>query len=214
LTWLERVDRAQSTSQRDETLCPLDRRSRMRPSDQAIYRSASHGKFKPECTSRHPVPKKTTANLARNVYPSYTDGFWCHVCPACGKAFSVADEIYERKVQGRVVTIKCKQCQAGIRVDATNRNDVEELAGGERRCDDRRSQVARDEIGRAVAQHMARVRQPHADWSDFAGCGLRPLRLRPLRLRPLRLRRLRLRRLRLRRLRLSAGCGSACAAAH
>ena len=45
-------------------------------------------------------------------------------CPACGKAFSITDEIYQRKVSGRVVTIKCKQCQAGIRVDATNVDDV------------------------------------------------------------------------------------------
>src|SRR6186997_3334207 len=40
-------------------------------------------------------------------------------CPACGKAFQLAAEIYERKVAGKVVSIKCKQCQAGIRVDAT-----------------------------------------------------------------------------------------------
>ena len=31
-------------------------------------------------------------------------------CPTCGKAFSITDEIYQRKVSGRVVTIKCKQC--------------------------------------------------------------------------------------------------------
>ncbi|HVJ15583.1 MAG TPA: GYF domain-containing protein, partial [Polyangiaceae bacterium] len=40
-------------------------------------------------------------------------------CPTCGKAFSITDEIYQRKVSGKVVTIKCKQCQAGIRVDAS-----------------------------------------------------------------------------------------------
>jgi hypothetical protein len=40
-------------------------------------------------------------------------------CPACGKAFQLATEIYERKVAGKVVSIKCKQCQSGIRVDAT-----------------------------------------------------------------------------------------------
>src|SRR5688572_27730385 len=45
-------------------------------------------------------------------------------CPTCGKAFSITDEIYERKVSGRVVTIKCKQCQAGIRVDATKPGDT------------------------------------------------------------------------------------------
>ena len=40
-------------------------------------------------------------------------------CTACQKTFSIADDVYERKVKGRVVTIKCKQCQAGIRVDGT-----------------------------------------------------------------------------------------------
>ena len=40
-------------------------------------------------------------------------------CPSCGKSFQLADEIYERKVAGKVVSIKCKQCQAGIRIDAT-----------------------------------------------------------------------------------------------
>src|SRR6187402_3273347 len=40
-------------------------------------------------------------------------------CTACQKTFSIADDVYERKVKGRVVTIKCKQCQSGIRVDGT-----------------------------------------------------------------------------------------------
>src|SRR6185369_14782516 len=40
-------------------------------------------------------------------------------CRACLKTFSIADDVFERKVKGRVVTIKCKQCQAGIRVDGT-----------------------------------------------------------------------------------------------
>ena len=40
-------------------------------------------------------------------------------CTACHKTFSIADDVYERKVKGRVVTIKCKQCQSGIRVDGT-----------------------------------------------------------------------------------------------
>lgn len=40
-------------------------------------------------------------------------------CPSCGKSFQLAQEIYERKVAGKVVSIKCKQCQSGIRIDAT-----------------------------------------------------------------------------------------------
>ena len=45
-------------------------------------------------------------------------------CPACGKAFQLATEIYERKVAGKIVSIKCKQCQAGIRVDATKPGEL------------------------------------------------------------------------------------------
>jgi hypothetical protein len=45
-------------------------------------------------------------------------------CTACQKTFSIADDVYERKVKGRVVTIKCKQCQAGIRVDGTKDTPV------------------------------------------------------------------------------------------
>lgn len=45
-------------------------------------------------------------------------------CPSCGKAFQLANDIYERKVAGKVVSIKCKQCQAGIRVDATKPGEL------------------------------------------------------------------------------------------
>jgi hypothetical protein len=40
-------------------------------------------------------------------------------CPACGKSFSIADDAYEQKIKGRVVSVKCKQCQGLIRVDGT-----------------------------------------------------------------------------------------------
>ncbi len=40
-------------------------------------------------------------------------------CHACGKGFSISDDIFEQKIKGRVVTVKCKQCQAPIRVDGT-----------------------------------------------------------------------------------------------
>jgi hypothetical protein len=45
-------------------------------------------------------------------------------CPACGKAFQLATDIYERKVAGKIVSIKCKQCQSGIRVDATQPGEL------------------------------------------------------------------------------------------
>jgi hypothetical protein len=45
-------------------------------------------------------------------------------CTACHKTFTISDEIYEKKVAGRVVTIKCKSCTQGIRVDGTKRGAV------------------------------------------------------------------------------------------
>ncbi|HEY3500228.1 MAG TPA: GYF domain-containing protein [Polyangiaceae bacterium] len=45
-------------------------------------------------------------------------------CPSCGKGFQLATEIYERKVAGKVVSIRCKQCQAAIRVDATTPGEL------------------------------------------------------------------------------------------
>jgi hypothetical protein len=40
-------------------------------------------------------------------------------CTACHKTFTISDEIYDKKVAGRVVTIKCKSCNQGIRIDGT-----------------------------------------------------------------------------------------------
>jgi GYF domain 2 len=57
------------------------------------------------------------------VYPNVRMPFPI-TCTACQKTFSIADDVYERKVKGRVVTIKCKQCQAGIRVDGTKDTPV------------------------------------------------------------------------------------------
>ena len=51
-------------------------------------------------------------------------------CPSCGKGFQLATEIYERKVAGKVVSIRCKQCQASIRVDATTPGELKVTAAG------------------------------------------------------------------------------------
>jgi len=45
-------------------------------------------------------------------------------CTACHKTFTISDEIYEKKVAGRVVTIKCKSCSQGIRIDGTRKGSV------------------------------------------------------------------------------------------
>ncbi|MCE7888286.1 MAG: hypothetical protein DYH12_01040 [Sorangiineae bacterium PRO1] len=40
-------------------------------------------------------------------------------CGKCGARFTLPDDLYERKVRGRVVTIRCKKCRADITVDGT-----------------------------------------------------------------------------------------------
>lgn len=40
-------------------------------------------------------------------------------CGDCQKSFSISEEVYDRKVRGKQVTIKCKSCGAAIRVDGT-----------------------------------------------------------------------------------------------
>jgi hypothetical protein len=42
-------------------------------------------------------------------------------CRACGATFNIPDDIYQRRVAGRVVNIRCKQCKADILVDGTVR---------------------------------------------------------------------------------------------
>lgn len=50
-------------------------------------------------------------------------------CDECGASFAIPDEIYERRVAGRIVTIRCKQCKKEIRVDGTKaRSDVRPAA--------------------------------------------------------------------------------------
>lgn len=56
-------------------------------------------------------------------------------CDACGKSFSIPDDIYERRVAGRVVTIKCKQCKADIRVDGRGPTPVVRLADASEKSD-------------------------------------------------------------------------------
>ncbi len=40
-------------------------------------------------------------------------------CKACGARFSVADDLYKKRVAGKSVLINCKQCRAPIRIDAS-----------------------------------------------------------------------------------------------
>ncbi len=40
-------------------------------------------------------------------------------CDKCDAKFALTEDLYTRKVKGRVVTIKCKSCRAGIQVDGT-----------------------------------------------------------------------------------------------
>jgi predicted Zn finger-like uncharacterized protein len=40
-------------------------------------------------------------------------------CRSCGARFSVADDLYQKRFAGRIVTVRCKHCQATIRLDAS-----------------------------------------------------------------------------------------------
>ncbi len=40
-------------------------------------------------------------------------------CKACGARFSVADDLYKKRVAGKSVLVNCKQCRAPIRIDAS-----------------------------------------------------------------------------------------------
>src|SRR5688500_14303774 len=40
-------------------------------------------------------------------------------CKACDARFSVADDLYKKRVAGKSVLVSCKQCRAPIRIDAS-----------------------------------------------------------------------------------------------
>ena len=71
-------------------------------------------------------------------------------CPSCGKSFQLAQEIYERKVAGKIVSIKCKQCQSGIRIDATEAGALKVLGA---------SPAASAEAAAPTGAQAARARQ-------------------------------------------------------
>lgn len=45
-------------------------------------------------------------------------------CGKCDARFTLPDDLYERKVKGRIVTVRCKKCRADISVDGTERGTV------------------------------------------------------------------------------------------
>src|ERR1041384_3932553 len=65
-----------------------------------------------------PRAQKSDFECAETVY-AYCRMSFPITCTACQKTFTISDEIYKKKVTGRVVTIKCKSCGQGIRVDGT-----------------------------------------------------------------------------------------------
>src|SRR5262245_17228234 len=38
-------------------------------------------------------------------------------CTTCGTRFALSDDLYERKIKNRIVTIRCKSCSSDISVD-------------------------------------------------------------------------------------------------
>ena len=45
-------------------------------------------------------------------------------CGECSARFTLPDDLYERKVRGRIVTVRCKKCRADISVDGTEKGAV------------------------------------------------------------------------------------------
>ena len=45
-------------------------------------------------------------------------------CGGCSARFTLPDDLYERKVRGRIVTVRCKKCRADISVDGTENGAV------------------------------------------------------------------------------------------
>ena len=42
-----------------------------------------------------------------------------YVCQACGRRLTVPDELFDKKISGRIVTIKCKGCGKPVSIDGT-----------------------------------------------------------------------------------------------
>src|SRR5512138_103853 len=49
-------------------------------------------------------------------------------CKACSSAFAIPDEIWDKRVRGRVATLKCRACRAEIQVDGT-KEGVTQISG-------------------------------------------------------------------------------------
>src|SRR5688572_7716147 len=41
-------------------------------------------------------------------------------CSTCGTRFALNDDLYERKIKNRIVTIRCRSCSADISIDGTS----------------------------------------------------------------------------------------------
>jgi hypothetical protein len=46
-------------------------------------------------------------------------------CKACSSAFAIPDEIWDKRVRGRIATLKCRACKAEIHVDGTKAGVVQ-----------------------------------------------------------------------------------------
>ncbi|HEY5960392.1 MAG TPA: GYF domain-containing protein [Polyangiaceae bacterium] len=46
-------------------------------------------------------------------------------CKACSSAFAIPDEIWDKRVKGRIATLKCRSCKAEIHVDGTKAGVVQ-----------------------------------------------------------------------------------------
>src|SRR5687767_2315619 len=56
-------------------------------------------------------------------------------CNTCGTRFALNDDLYERKIKNRIVTIRCRSCSADISVDGSELEEKAATSPSERPLD-------------------------------------------------------------------------------
>jgi hypothetical protein len=57
-------------------------------------------------------------------------------CGACNAAFSIPDDVWEKRVEGQVATLKCRQCKAPILIDGRTRKSSSSFSTESKRKED------------------------------------------------------------------------------
>src|SRR5512142_2351056 len=48
-------------------------------------------------------------------------------CGACNATFSIPDEVWEKRVEGQLATLKCRHCRAPIQIDGRTKRNANAL---------------------------------------------------------------------------------------